>query len=113
VVDPYLALYIDGVERDLHAMLSNSDSDAMLLAQRGARMMVDRLAIGFQAALLVAHGHENGYAAAAYIASRIRPAVAVSGVAMGSNYGAGAVYEASHSQWIIDDAMPQFVHDVK
>lgn len=109
-VDPYLEKYISLLERDVMALAKSGETpEGAMMMQRGARMLVDRLAIGFQASLLVAHGHADGHAANAYIASRIRPAVEVAGVSVGANYGASAVYEPHQSQWIIDDHMPLYL----
>lgn len=108
--DPYLDQYITRLERDVAELAkSGATPEGALMAQRGARNLVDRLAIGFQAALLVAHGHSDGHAASAFIASRIRPAVEASGVSVGANYGSSAVYEPVQAQGIIDDHMPLFV----
>ena len=100
--DPYLMKYIDALERDVTAVTAQGDS-------RGARQIVDRLAVGFHAALLVAYGHSNGHAASAYIASRIRPAVEPTGLAFGANYGASAVFEKSTANAVLDDHLPVFL----
>ncbi len=120
--DPHLMKYIDMLERDITALTAVSQQgqerggqagavgvDSREAMQRGARHLVDRLAIGFHAALLIAYGHSNGHAASAYIASRIRPSVEPTGLAFGANYGASAVFERSTANAVIDDHLPVFL----
>eukprot|EP00605_Chrysophyceae_sp_TOSAG23-4_P000518 GSChrysophyteH1.ASY1.ANO1.586.1 assembled CDS len=83
---------------------------------RMARYIVDRLAIGYQASLLLKHGHEDGRAASAFIASRIRPAVCDRnsganlelGIPFGLNYGASTAFEPATARSIIEDHMPRY-----
>ncbi len=110
--DPYLMKYIDLLEKDVRSLLKTTaggDKAAMTLHLRAGRQLVDRLAIGFQAALLVAHGHSNGCAASAYIATRIRPAVEPMGLAYGANYGASAVLSPEICTSVIEDHLPVFL----
>jgi putative acyl-CoA dehydrogenase len=115
--DRYLDAYFD----DLNKIIINmneftKEQQQAGIGQRMARFIVDRLAIGYQASLLLKYGHADGHAAGAFIESRIRPAVNISvenadglnmGGSFGVNYGS-TVFEPRTARAIIEDNMPQF-----
>ena len=126
-IDPFFDAYCVDLHKILHEMqaippaLQNAGE-----SQRYARFLVDRLAIGFQASLLLKYGHENGCAADAFLQSKIRPAVHIHinggnnrqtqnnndsfalGGSGGLNYGASAIFSKSTAKAIIADHMPVF-----
>jgi hypothetical protein len=79
-------------------------------AQRGARGLVDKLAVGLQAALLLEHG--LAASAQGYLESRVRPLLGFDGsrscgtdgmMAFSANYGSFP-YDEGISKTIIDDS---------
>ena len=118
--DPYFDKYCADIAKILTAMQQlSAEQQQAGEGQRYARFLVDRLAIGFQASLLLKHGNSNGASAGAFIEARIRPAVHIHvnggnnssfalGGSAGINYGAGAVFSAGTSKLIIEDSMPVF-----
>ena len=73
-------------------------------SQRGARQLVERLAIAMQASILLRHG--DAVIAQAFIQSRIAP----NGerAAAGGLHGGAAVFSASDAQHIIGRNIPVF-----
>jgi len=120
--DPYFDKYCADISKILTAMQQlSAEQQRAGEGQRYARFLVDRLAIGFQASLLLQYGHSNGASASAFIESRIRPAVQIHvnggnntsfslGGSGGINYGAGAIFSANTAQLIIADNMPVFIN---
>ncbi len=108
----YFDAYCDSLSSLLGKMAGLSPTEhAAGDAQRMARFLVDRLAIGYQASLLLKLGHENGAAADAFIQSRIYPAVSTGNsnpTAFGLNYGATTIFDPSLARLIIDDHSPVF-----
>ncbi len=114
----YMDIYID----DLYILISNVNelinNNQTLQVQRMARYVVDRLAIGYQASLLMKYGDNNGISANAFIQSRIRPAVRDKHNInindgnynnygnFGLNYGSSFVYDKHDSRSIINDNIP-------
>ena len=119
-IDPYFTQYCVDLSRILKSIQQLTEAQHSAgEGQRYARFLVDRLAIGFQASLLLKYGNANGAAASAFIEARIRPAVHVHhnggnnyalslGGSGGINYGAGAVFSPQTARSIIQDNMPVF-----
>ena len=92
--------YIQRLEKDLMKMLKDSVFGGSLEVQRGARNIVDRLAIAQQASLLLRYGCPK--AAEMYVESRMLS----NGTGdRGMNYGS-TPYSAANSLHVINDNLP-------
>uniref|UniRef100_A0A7S3HQP3 Acyl-CoA dehydrogenase/oxidase C-terminal domain-containing protein n=1 Tax=Spumella elongata TaxID=89044 RepID=A0A7S3HQP3_9STRA len=99
--DSRLDAYVAQVEATVNAVRKDPLS---LESQRGARNLVDRLALALQASILVRYGDKQ--IAEAFLASRI-PSVEGS-AARGANFGGYAVYNEALTDSILSRNMPVF-----
>jgi len=104
IFDSFLAL----LEKQITFILSE---DLLSYAsQSGARGLVDRLAIGLQASLMLEHALPES--ARGYIESRVKPFVSTADTGISSNYGS-FVYSQDIAKKIIDDSVSPILTSLK